>query len=241
MFARLMRFELKNILRDRMTLMLLFYPLVMGFIGRWLLNSDTFDKMGSEILIIGLTLISGLLFGALAGFSILDDRDDNVFLSIQISPLNIHMYVIFKVAFVYIMSIIAGIFIILMAGGLSMLWWQMLLISALSGLQAPINAFLINAFASNKVEGFVTMKATGFLLIFPIISYFFFDWKEWLFSIAPAFWAAKAVQTILFKEVIEAGFVTMNLSFTAYLLIGFVYNVILVFVMYQVFIKKTDH
>lgn len=240
MFARLAKFEMKNILRDRMTILLLIWPILFGLLGRYFIESQSLDVMVSEMVIIGLTLMSGMIFGAMAGFSILDDRDDNVFVSISISPLNVQAYVIFKVVFVYLMAVLSGIVTIYLAGGLGFEWWQALLVAMLSALQAPMNAFLINAFASNKVEGFVTMKASGFLLIFPVFSYLFLDWKEWLFAIAPGFWPAKAVQTILFKDAISAGFIEMNLSFWPYLLIGFVYNIFLVVFMYSFFRKRTQ-
>lgn len=240
MIARLVKFEFKNILRDRMTIMLLVWPFLIGLMGRYFIDSGTVDQTVSEMVIIALTLMSGMIFGGMAGFSILDDRDDHVFVSISISPLNVQAYVIFKVLFVYVMAVLSGIITVYIAGGLGFEWWQVVLVASLTALQAPMNAFLINAFASNKVEGFVTMKATGFLLIFPVFSYLFLDWKEWLFAIAPGFWPAKAVQTLLFKDAISAGFIEMNLSFWPYLLIGFAYNLFLVAFMYSFFRRRTQ-
>ncbi len=240
MYARLVKFEFKNILRDRMTIMLLVWPFAIGMLGRYFIQSNSLDKIVSEMVVVALTLMSGMIFGAMAGFSILDDRDDHVFVSISISPLNVQAYVIFKVLFVYVMAVISGIITVYLAGGLGFAWWQVVLIATLTALQAPMNAFLINAFATNKVEGFVTMKATGFLLIFPVFSYLFLDWKEWLFAIAPGFWPAKAVQTLIFEDAISAGLIQMNLSFWPYLLIGFAYNLFLVVFMYSFFRKRTQ-
>lgn len=220
--------------------MLLVWPFLIGLMGRYFIDSGTVDQTVSEMVIIALTLMSGMIFGAMAGFSILDDRDDHVFVSISISPLNVQAYVIFKVLFVYVMAVLSGIITVYIAGGLGFEWWQVVLVASLTALQAPMNAFLINAFASNKVEGFVTMKATGFLLIFPVFSYLFLDWKEWLFAIAPGFWPAKAVQTLLFKDAISGGFIEMNLSFWPYLFIGFAYNLFLVVFMYSFFRKRTQ-
>ena len=123
-------------------------------------------------------------------------------------------------------------------GGLGLELLDFILISMLIGLQVPINAFLINALSSNKVEGFIAMKGSGFLIIFPIVSFFFLDWKEWLFAFAPAFWGAKAVQVSLFAKYIDSGLVSMNLNFWMYLGIGFIYNLILTYVMYNVFKHK---
>lgn len=238
MIGRLFKFEFKNLIRDRMTLLIIVYPLIVAGVGKWLLTNETLDAMGIEIMVIILAIISGFLFGASAGFSILDDRDDHVFISIQISPLNVRTYVLFKVIFVYLMSIVSAMFILIFVNASDMSLTTMFTISALSAFQAPIHAFMINAFASNKVEGFVTMKASGFLLIFTIASYFFLDWKEWLFAIAPASWAAKAVQSTLLAPMIDAGMVTMNLPYWGYIGIGFVYNMVLAVLMYRFFRNK---
>lgn len=238
MYIRLMKFELKNLIRDRMTAMLLVYPIMVGFLGKYLLEKQNFDENGINLMIVALTIISGMIFGSMAGFSILDDRDDNVFLSIQISPMNVRFYIWFKVIFIYILSVLANLLIFVIMGGLGLELFDFILVSCLIGLQVPINAFLINALSSNKVEGFIAMKGSGFLIIFPIVSLFFFDWKEWLFAFAPAFWGAKAVQSRLLESYIEAGLVNMNLDFWMYLGIGFVYNLILIYTMYNVFRNK---
>ncbi len=230
-----MKFELKNLIRDRMTAMLLVYPIMVGFLGKYLLEKQNFDENGINLMIVVLTIISGMIFGSMAGFSILDDRDDNVFLSIQISPMNVRFYIWFKVTFIYILSVLANLLIFVIMGGIGLELFDFILVSCLIGLQVPINAFLINALSSNKVEGFIAMKGSGFLIIFPVVSLFFFDWKEWLFAFAPAFWGAKAVQSRLLESYIEAGLVNMNLDFWMYLGIGFVYNLILIYTMYNVF------
>lgn len=234
-----MKFEFKNLLRDRMTAMLLVYPIMVGFLGKYLLENQNFDENGINLLVVALTIISGMIFGSMAGFSILDDRDDNVFLSIQISPMNVRFYVWFKVLFVYILSVLANLLIFLIMGGLGLELTDFILISLLIGLQVPINAFLINALSSNKVEGFIAMKGSGFLIIFPVVAFFFLDWKEWLFAFAPAFWGVKAVQSRLLQSYIDLGLVSMNLDFWMYLGIGFVYNLVLVYLMYNVFKRKT--
>ena len=111
MLMRLMKFEFKNLIRDRMTAMLLVYPIMVGFLGKYLLENQNFDENGINLLVVALTIISGMIFGSMAGFSILDDRDDNVFLSIQISPMNVRFYVWFKVVFIYVLSVLANLLI----------------------------------------------------------------------------------------------------------------------------------
>jgi fluoroquinolone transport system permease protein len=223
-----------------MTMVMLLYPLVLGGLGKYVIDAGIVEGPAVGVIAIMIALLAGFSYGAMAGFSLLDDRDDQVFASIQISPVSLAYYIWFKTIFVYVLAVIAGFFVIWVTGAIAMSTGEILLVSLLSALQVPIVAFLVNAFAGNKVEGFVAMKATGFLLIFPAGAFFFLDAKEWLFAFAPAHWPAKAVQYALLRPQIEAGFVQMNLNFYQYLGIGFLYNLLLIAATYRLFKQKND-
>ncbi len=237
MIARLIKFEFKNVIRDRMTLMFLIYPFLVGYIGNAFLQNNEYQAQTVQVIVISLSIISGVVFGAMGGFSIMDDRDDHVFTSINISPLNIRFYVWFKVAFVTVLGFFAN-FIIYYMIDMQINLGLYALFTLLACLQIPIHAFIINALASNKVEGFMAMKGSGFLMIFPIVSFFFLDWKQWIFAFAPAFWVFKAFQFELATPLIDAGLVEMYLNTSLYLIIGFVYNIVLITLLYGVFKKK---
>lgn len=238
MLITLLKHEFKNLLRERMTLLMLLYPLLIGVIGRILLDRGVISGEGVGIAAMLFTLFCGFAYGAMGGFSLLDDRDDQVLESIQISPISVHWYIWFKICFAFVLAVIAGFFIIWFSGALEIGSGDTLLLAILSALQVPIIAFFINAFAKNKVEGFVAMKGSGFTIIFPVAAYFFLDWKEWLFSFAPAHWVAKGVQYLFLQSGIEAGVVEMNLNFYQYLGIGFAYNLLLMVGAFTLFKKK---
>lgn len=238
MFATMARHEMKNLLRDKMTVFLAAYPIVIGFALRYLAAEGIIAGQALNISAVLLCLITGFSFGAIAGMSLLDDRDDLVLYSIQISPVPVWKYIWLKISFVYVLALIGGMMIIWISGALKMSLLQNVLISALSAMQVPFLAFLINAFAKNKVEGFVAMKGSGFLLVFPVAGFFFLDSKEWLFAIAPGHWAAKAVQHLLLEPAINAGVAKMNLGFYAYLLIGFAYNALFAVMAYSMFKRR---
>lgn len=233
-------FELKNLLRNRMTVIMIFYPFVLGIIGRHLIVNDMIQQEAMGVTAMFLALIAGFAYGSMAGFSLLDDRDDQVFASIRISPVSLDLYIWFKVVYVYILALIGGFFIIWYSGAIKLSVPDIFLVAALSALQTPITAFLVNAFAHNKVEGFVTMKATGFLLMMPLGGFFFLDAKEWLFAIAPPHWAAKAVQRAMLEPLIDAGVVSMNLEFYQYIAIGMIYNLCLIALTFILFKNKND-
>ena len=240
MFATMARFEFMNIIRERMTAVMLLWPLVLGGLAKYAIHSGLVEGQAAGVIAMFITLLAGFAFGAMVGISLLDDRDDQVFVSIQISPVSLKLYIWFKICFVYVLAVIAGFFIIRLVDAFAMTSGEVFLVSVLSAMQVPIVAFLVNAFAKNKVEGFITMKATGFLLMFPIGGFFFLDAKEWLFALAPAHWAAKAVQHTMLRPLIEAGYVSMNLNFYQYIGLGVLYNLALIAATYGFFAKKND-
>ncbi len=238
MFATMIKFELKNIFRENMTIIMVLYPFILGVIGRLLIHYEVVYGQGLQLTAILIALLAGFAFGAMGAFSLLDDRDDQVLSSIEITPVPLEWYIWFKVLFTYVLAVFAGFFMIWFTGVLEISVFKILLLATLSALQAPFVMFIVNSFSENKVEGFMTMKATGFLLIFPVAGFFFLDAVEWVFAVAPASWPAKAMQYIMLEPMIEAGFVEMNLSFYGYVGLGFAYNLVLVALAYFFFKKK---
>ncbi len=240
MLLTMSKFELKNLLRDRMTGVMVVYPLVLGGLGKYLIDNQILEGQVMGIVAMMIALLTGFTYGAMAGFSLLDDRDDQVLISIQISPVPLAFYIWFKIFFVFLLAVVSGYFLIWITGAINLSAGEIFLVSMLSALQVPIVAFLVNAFAKNKIEGFITMKATGFLLMLPIGSFFFLDAKEWFFALAPGHWAGKAVQYSLLQPMIDAGMVEMNLTFYQYIGAGLLYNLLLIAVIYRFFSKKNE-
>jgi len=240
MLTTWVKYELKNLLGNKMTMIMIFYPFILGAIGRYIIVNELAPIEATRLVAIYMSLIVGFAYGSMAGFSLLDDRDDQVFASIQISPVSLNLYIWFKVGFAYVLSVAGGFFVIWVTDAFTLSTLDLVLVSLLAGLQTPITAFLVNAFATNKVEGFVTMKATGFLLLFPAAGFFFLDSYEWLFAIAPPHWAAKALQYHMLEPHINSGLVSMNLDFYQYVFLGLAYNLLLVLVTFNLFKKKNN-
>lgn len=238
MLRTLVRFELRNLLREQMTRVMLIWPLLFAALLRVLIAQNVMAENLAGMFGALVSLMSGFAYGAMAAFSLLDDRDDLVFASIRISPLPLWLYVAFKVAFVYVLAVISGVIICLFSGAFVMSFGDSLLVAMLGALQVPFIALLANMLASNKVEGFVAVKGLGMMLLLPAAGYYFLDAKEWLFAIAPAHWAAKAVQRAMLQPLITLRLASMNLSFYQYLGIGFLYNAALVLVVFMLFMRK---
>ena len=238
MKLKLILFEVKNIMRDKLMVMFVLYPFIIGVVARLIMNDPSMDAQAVDLLVIVSLIISGFIFGALAGFSLLDDRDDHVFTSISISPMPLKAYIMIKLGFITVLSIISSLLVVVVAGITSVEWPYLLLVALLSSLQVPLHGLLINSFASNKVEGFVVMKASGFLLIFPVAAFFFVNEVQWVFAIAPAFWPAKAIQAILLKPLIDANVVNLGLNYWGFLLAGLAVMLLYLSLTIRLFIRK---
>lgn len=216
---------------------MLVYPIIFGLLGRYFLPWIS-EKYGfnfvpfNDLILVILVLFVPIAYGALIGFSILEDRDDNVLTNIKVTPLSLHQFLSFRLIAVYLLCVVATIFVMWFSkvGNISMKY--IISISLLASLEAPISGLLINSFARNKIEGFAVMKVGGSIMIFPIVALFFRGARELFFSFAPGFWSAKAISSI-----IRGG--NLYLSYNQYYFIGLLYMIILNILSYLLFIKKT--
>jgi len=234
MFKRVLIHELKSILRDRMYFFFAAYPAILGVVGYFLVSylNDQGHAMASQIVVLLLILMTGFVYGAITGFTLLDDQDDMVIASLKITPISVRTYIRLKLLMSYVFAMAATLLLMVLTGFLKGSDVSLyLMIMLLSSLQAPIIALLINSFARNKVEGFVVMKTTGILLMVPIASLFLTDWKEVFLALIPGFWPARLVTTYLLPAT--------NLflgSTVMYFIVGMVFNG---FVIYGLFAQYT--
>ena len=237
MFISFISSEFKKWLRDPMMTFMMIYPIIFGFIGRFLLpliadNSGFSVEPYADLIIVILTLITPLMFGALVGFSILDDRDDHILSSIKVTPLSIHQFLSFRLIIVFVLSFASTIFVMWFSDIGNLKIGNIMAISFLASLAAPMTGLFINAFAKNKIEGFAVMKGSGTIIVFPIIALFFLDKKEFFFSFAPGFWPAKAISVLVRGDILQ-------LSYNQYYCIGLIYIVLLNLVVYRLFLTRS--
>ena len=236
MYSGFLKSEIKKWSRDSMMSFMVAYPIIFALLGRyflpWLSDRNGFDFTPfNDLILVILVLIVPIAFGAVLGFSILEDRDDNVLTNIRITPLSLHYFLGFRLIAVYILCVLSTIFVIWFSNIVDLPMKNIVALSLLASLEAPISGLLINCFAKNKIEGFAVMKVGGSVIIFPIIALFFRDIKELFFSFAPGFWSAK-----LISHLVRGG--GLYLSYNQYYFIGLAYLVILNVLVYRFFLKK---
>ncbi len=195
MFKRVLMHELKNIFRDKMYAFFMVYPIIIGIVAYFLipyLRTEVGDLV-ANIVALMFVIMTSFMFGAITGFTLLDDQDDQVLYSLRITPIKVSDYIWIKLMMSYILGVISTFLLVFITKLFESSVMNMVGISLLASLQAPMLALFINAFASNKVEGFVFMKSTGIIVMIPMAALFLTNWTEVFLGIVPGFWVARIV------------------------------------------------
>lgn len=235
MFMRVLKHEIRAMFRDKMYAFLLFYPIIMA-IAAYILTPILVEQQNPllrHILTLFFITMNGFMFGAITGFTLLDDQDDHVLFSLKITPIKVKDYILIKLAISYVLGVFATLLIMITSGFIAYANpLNSLYIIILTPLHGPIIALLVNAFAHNKVEGFVIMKTSGLILIAPIAALFLTDWKELFLSILPGFWPVRLISF----ELVELPYFLKNI--TAYFLLGVIINSLIIYVFYRIYKKR---
>lgn len=239
MIKTVIKAELRNMVRDKMYRFFAIYPIILGFIGYLLIpyidNRVPETSLVPEIIVMFLILMTAYVFGALMGFTLLDDKDDKVLMSLKITPISVKYYVVTKLVISFFFGIIATIIFVVATNFLpDAALWEIVLITIVSSLQAPGVALIVNSFANNKVEGFVIMKLSGMILILPVVAFFVIEWQEIFLAFAPGFWSARMIEMELVPGL------DYNFTFVIYFIIGVIYNMGLLYLLLKLYVRKSN-
>jgi fluoroquinolone transport system permease protein len=215
---------------------LVFYPLLLAVLIRWgvpplaarLMAQFQFDLVPYYPLLMSFVLLmTPMLAGMVIGFLLLDQRDDQTLTALQVTPLTLNGYLVYRISMPIVLSLAITLIIFPMAG-LVEIGFVPLLLAALSAAPlAPFYALSLAAIAANKVQGFALTKALGVLLVPPVMAYFVPTPWQWFFGLVPLYWPAKLIWLL------HAG----ETSYWFYLLIGLLYQFLLLIVLLRRFNK----
>ncbi len=235
MFKRIFVHEVKNMVRDKMYGFLALFAIIMIVIASFLIPylMDNASKLAADIATLFFILMNSFYFGAVTGFTLLDDQDDNVLLSLKITPISVKKFIGFKLLISYLFSVLATFGILLVTDiGKNSDPLVVIMITLLTAMQSPILALIINMFSHNKVEGFVIMKLSGVILMAPVASFFLTDWKEIFLMILPGFWPARLIS----MELLSLEFFIQ--SAWVYFVIGILVNFLLIMIFFRFYRKR---
>jgi len=192
--------------RDEMLRWMIFIPLVQALAIRWLLPMmiDAVEGwLGLELspyyapLMGYITLlIVPYLWGAIIGFLLLDQRDEQTLTALQVTPLPLRGYLTYRLLVPAVAAALATLLVMPITGLFSLDWWMYPVAVLGVAPMAPLAALALTAFAENKVQGLALMKAAGIVLVPPLIAYFLPAPWHLLFAWAPTWWPAQMLWSL---------------------------------------------
>jgi fluoroquinolone transport system permease protein len=233
-FTTLMKNDLKNIFRDRMLVFsAIFAPLMFLVIGRIVFPWITENYYPNLVLFYPaffmlFVIFIPMIFGFVAGFLIMDERDENILTVLRVMPISRSSYLFYRM---FLMSILSFILVLLfpwLTGLIDVTFWNYLPIAILFAVFTPVLALVVNIIATNKIQAFALFKTLGSIFMIPIFALAIEGWLQYIFSPIPNFWTFIALEHLL-----ESG--TNDYLFIA---IGFIYHFALLGVLFHLFNKK---
>ncbi len=255
-YLNMLVYEFKNIIRDKMTMMLLVYPLFIIAVGAFIIptlienyGSGEGRLTASLVVIIVFSSLVPFITGAMLGFNLLDHKDEHTLNTIRVTPLTMKGYILFKSTYAYLLSVFAAFFSIFGVKHLSgdgyqigqvnlwemFTWGDILAYALVASLFTPFFALFLAAIGKNKIEGFAYMKTSGIFVLLPVLVIIetMQDWKQYLLGVLPIFWPVKAMLVDI--EMLDHAH---NLPGPLYHGIGIIYMSALIIVAYRFFESK---
>ena len=173
--------DLRNVGRDEMLRWMVLLPVLLALLVRFgwpfavvhLQTKFQFDLSPYAVMAMSyLTIGTPAIFGMVIGFLLLDERDEGSLIALQVTPLSLNNYLIYRLGLPVIFTIVLTLITLPMAGIASFSVWELLLLGVVAAPLAPLLAIFLGAFASNKVQGFALTKASGILFVAPLAAYF---------------------------------------------------------------------
>ncbi|MQA86307.1 MAG: ABC transporter permease [Streptosporangiales bacterium] len=229
------RHDLRTIRRDSLMIVVLVGPFLYAA-AMWLVPALTdfaatrwdFDLVPYYSLIITPFPILGppLLLGALLGFQLLDDKDQNTLTALRVTPVPPAVYPAYRAVSTIVLTTVTVVAALALTGLASAeVVAKSAAVGLVGGLVAVICGLLMAAFPRNKVEGIAIMRVIGLVMAVPPLLPFFFLDSPWqlAFGIIPPYWPARA-----FWSAMDGG------AFWPYILGGLAYNSALALVLLRV-------
>jgi fluoroquinolone transport system permease protein len=190
----------KSVRRDSMLRWMIFIPLLAALVLRigapalanFVMDAFAFDLPPYYPLLMSFIAVAmPMIYGAIIGFLVLDQRDDNTITALQVTPLTLSGYLGYRVALPTLLGVLVTLFVVPVSGLVQMNVFDLLLVALAGAPFAALTALYLAAFAENKVQGFALMKGGGVIFLPVVLAYFVESGWQILFGLIPLYWPVR--------------------------------------------------
>ena len=193
--------DFRQVFRDKTLFTFLFIPVILIVFIRlfvpYLTNQFSVVADYHHVIMMFGGIQTAIMFGFITSFLILDEKDENVLQVIRVAPISSFYFIVYRILFATFFSALGAFAMISLAGFAYPGFGNSILLSLQYGLAAPFVTLIIATFANNKVEGMAFFKAVDFILLLPMMAFFFAPWVKYIFYLFPTFWTYELYFTCL--------------------------------------------
>lgn len=149
---------------------------------------DTYPMWASFISLFN----GGLLAGMVAGFLMLDEKDEGTLVALIVTPIPMHHYTLYRFGLAALFSFVTMIAMVYIVGIELLPFWQLVLLCASASLVSILVSLFLTLTAQNKIQGFAMGKFTSIAGWVIMGGWFLPENWQWLLGIFPPFLVHKA-------------------------------------------------
>lgn len=195
--------DARSVQRDEMLRWLIFAPLLLAVVVRWVLPvifgrieqwlgldaSPYYAPLFGFVVL----LMTPYLWGTVVGFLLLDQRDDQTLVALQVTPLSARAYLVYRLVTPALLGALTSLVVLPLSGLYALPWWAFGVLAVSTIMIAPLTALALATLAQNKVQGLALLKVAGLVLFPPVIAYFLAAPWNWLFAVMPTWWPGEVL------------------------------------------------
>jgi fluoroquinolone transport system permease protein len=149
------------------------------------------------------------IVGMVIGFLLLDERDARTLTALRVTPVSIRRYLAYRISGPLVVATATTLIGYPLIGITPLPFGQLLAISVVAGLSAPLIALVLATAAPNKVAGLAVVKVLNGVNLLPIAAYFLPTPAQYLAGVIPTYWPMRVFWSAAQHE-----------SYSVYLAIG---------------------
>ncbi len=134
-----------------------------------------------------------LMYGMLTGFTILDEKDENILVQISLTPFGLKRHYLVRTGIFSILAFIFAVFFLRVNPLCSIGIIRTAVIAVCLSIEGAAAGLFIAAAAKNKVEGLTMGKALGIFMLAPAIPFFVPAPFHYFAAVIPNYWIGMLV------------------------------------------------
>jgi fluoroquinolone transport system permease protein len=132
------------------------------------------------------------IVGMVIGFLLLDERDAHTLTALRVTPVSIRRYLAYRICGPLIVATATTLLGYALIEVTPLPFGQLLAISVVAALSAPLIALVLATAAPNKVAGLAVVKVLNGVMLLPIAAYLLPTPAQYLAGVIPTYWPMRA-------------------------------------------------